>query len=99
MEQLCSHLSFYMEFYILVFFPKFVEAVQVSLKSGKSNRYFTFTFIKMTVKHNSSLNLITGCLYISFSGLHVSVILTTIIMSVRAKEIDKQQIFVAWQFS
>jgi len=45
------------------------------------------TFVKMTVKRNNSLNLITGCLYISFFGLHVSVILTTIIRSVRAKEI------------
>ena len=48
------------------------------------------TFIKMTVKHNNSLNLITGCLHISFFGLHVSVIFMTIIRSVRAKEI-------AWQ--
>ena len=32
----------------------------------------------MTVKHNNSLNLIIGCLYISFFGLHVSVILMTI---------------------
>jgi len=45
------------------------------------------TFIKMTVKHYNSLNLITGCLYISFFGLHDSVILMTIIRSVRAKEI------------
>ena len=52
-----------------------------------------FTFIKMTAKHNNSLNLITGCLYISFFGLHVSVILMTIIRSVRAKEIAMQQRF------
>jgi len=52
----------------------------------------------MTVKHNNSLNLITGCIYVSFFGLHVSVILMTIISSVRAKEIAMQQIFVAWQF-
>jgi len=47
----------------------------------------------MTVKHNNSLNLITGCLYISFFGLHVSVILMTIIRSVRAKEIAMQKKF------
>ena len=41
----------------------------------------------MTVKHNNSLNLITGCLYVSFFRLHVSVILMTIIRSVRAKKI------------
>jgi len=45
----------------------------------------------MTVKHNNSLNLITGCLYIRFFGLHVSVIPMTIIRSVRAKEIAMQQ--------
>ena len=61
------------------------------------------TFINMTVKHNNSFNLITGCLYISFFGLHVSTILMTIIRPVRAKEIAMQQlrskkIFVAWQF-
>ena len=44
----------------------------------------------MTVKHNNSLNLITGCFYASFFGLHVSVILITIIRSVRVKEIAKQ---------
>ena len=50
------------------------------------------TFIKMTVKHNNSLNLIIGCLYVSFFGLlHVSGILMTIIRSVRAKEIAMQQ--------
>ena len=51
------------------------------------------TFISMTVKHNNSLNLITGCLYINFFELHVSVILMTIIRSVRAKEIVMQQRF------
>ena len=52
-----------------------------------------YTFIKMTAKHNNSLNMITGCLYISFFGLHVSVILMTNIRSVRAKEIAMQQRF------
>ena len=52
-----------------------------------------FTFINMTVKHSNSLNLITRCLYISFFGLHASVILMTIIRSVRAKEIAMQQRF------
>jgi len=51
------------------------------------------TFIIMIVEHNNSLNLIKGCLYISFFGLHVSVILMTVIRSVRAKEIAMQQIF------
>jgi len=46
------------------------------------------TFINMTIKHNNLLNLIIGCLYVSFFGLHVSLILMTIIRSVRAK----------WQF-
>jgi len=46
------------------------------------------TFIKMTVKHNNSLNLIIGCPYVSLIGLYVSVILMTIIRSVRAKEIS-----------
>ena len=55
------------------------------------------TIINMTVKHNNLLILIIGCLYVSFFGLHVSVILMTIIRSVRAKEIAMQQIFVAWQ--
>ena len=41
------------------------------------------TFINMTVKHNDLLNLITGCLYVSFFWLHVSVILMTIIRSIR----------------
>ena len=41
----------------------------------------------MTVKHKNLLNLIIGCLYVSFFGLHVSVILMTIIRSVRAKVI------------
>jgi hypothetical protein len=50
------------------------------------------TFTNMTVKHNNLLNLITGCLYVSFFGLHVSVILMSIIRSVRAKEIAMQQI-------
>ena len=57
-------------------------------------------FINMTVKHHNLLNLIIGCLYVSFFGLHVSVILMTIIRSVRAKEIAMQQklkIFVARQ--
>ena len=45
------------------------------------------TFINMTVKHNNLLNLIIGCLYVNFVGLHVSVIHMTIIRSVRAKEI------------
>jgi hypothetical protein len=45
----------------------------------------------MTVKHNNLLNLIIGCLYISFFELNVSVILMTIIRSVRAKEIAMQQ--------
>jgi hypothetical protein len=47
----------------------------------------------MTVKHNSLLNLIVGCLYVSFFGLHISVILVTIIRSIRAKEIAMQQRF------
>ena len=47
----------------------------------------------MTVKQNNLLNLITGCLYVSFFGLHVSVILMTIIRSIKAKEITMQQIF------
>ena len=51
------------------------------------------TFISMTVKHNNLLNLIVGCLYVSFFGLHVSVILMTIIRSVRAKEIGMRQRF------
>ena len=49
------------------------------------------TFINMTVKHNNLLNQIMGCLYVNFVGLHVSVILMTIIRSVRAKEIVIQQ--------
>ena len=51
------------------------------------------TFINMTVKHNSLLNPIIGCLYVSFFGLYVSVILMTIIRSIRAKEIAMQQRF------
>jgi hypothetical protein len=51
------------------------------------------TFISMTVKHDNLLNLIVGCLYVSFFGLHVYVILRTIIRSVRAKEIATQQRF------
>jgi hypothetical protein len=51
------------------------------------------TFINMTVKHNNWLNLITRSLYVSFFGLHVSVIFMTIIRSVRAKEITMQQRF------
>ena len=47
----------------------------------------------MTVKHNHLLNLIIGCLYVSFFGLHVSVILMTIIRSVRTKEIAMQFTF------
>ena len=47
------------------------------------------TFINITVKHNNLLNLIMGCLYVSFFGLHVSVILMTIIRSIRAKEITR----------
>jgi hypothetical protein len=39
------------------------------------------------------VNLIIGCLYVRFFGLHVSVILMTIIRSVRAKEIAMQQRF------
>ena len=49
------------------------------------------TFINKTVKHNNVLNLIIECLYVSFFGLHVSVIHMTIIRSVRAKEIAMQQ--------
>ena len=49
-------------------------------------------FINMTFKHNNLLNLIIRCLYVSFFGLHVSVIIMTIIRSVRAKEIAMQQI-------
>jgi hypothetical protein len=49
------------------------------------------TFINMTVKHNNLLNPILGCLYVSFFGLLISVILMTIIRSVRAKEIAMQQ--------
>ena len=55
-------------------------------------KYFV-TFSKVTIKHNNSLNLIIGCLYVSFFGLHVSVILMTIIRSVRAKEIAMRQRF------
>jgi len=44
------------------------------------------TFINMTVKHNNLF--VIGCLYVSFFGLHVSVILMTIIRPVRAKEIS-----------
>jgi len=51
------------------------------------------TSINMTVKHNNLLNPIIGCLYVSFFGLLVSVILMTIIRSVRAKEIAMQQRF------
>jgi hypothetical protein len=47
----------------------------------------------MTVKHNNLLNLIIGCLYVSFFGLNVSSILMTIIRSVRGKEIAMQQRF------
>ena len=47
----------------------------------------------MTGKPNNLLNLIIGYLYVSFFGLHVSVILMTIIRSVRAKEIAMQQRF------
>ena len=47
----------------------------------------------MTIKQNNLLNLIIGCLYVSFFGLHVSVIRMTIIRSVRAKEIAMQQRF------
>ena len=47
----------------------------------------------MTVKHSNLLNLVIGCLYVNFFGLHVLVILTTIIRSVRAKEIALQQRF------
>jgi len=50
-------------------------------------------FINMSVKHNNLLNLIIGCLYVSFFGLHVLVILMTIIRSVRAKEIAMQRRF------
>ena len=53
----------------------------------------TVYFFNMTVKHNNLLNLIIGCLYVSFFGLHVSVILMTIIRFVRAKEIAMQQRF------
>jgi len=49
------------------------------------------TFIKMTVKQNNLLNLITVCLYVTFFGLHVSVIHMTIIRPARAKEIAMQQ--------
>jgi hypothetical protein len=49
------------------------------------------TFINMTVKHNNLLTLIIGCLYVSSFGLHVSVILMTIITFVRAKEIAMQR--------
>ena len=45
----------------------------------------SITFIKMPVKHNNSLNLITRCLYISLFGPHVSVIPMTIIRFVRDK--------------
>jgi len=38
------------------------------------------TIINMTFKHNNLLNLIKGCLYISFFGLQVSVILMTIFL-------------------
>ena len=51
------------------------------------------TFIDVTVKHNNLLDLIIGCPYVNLFGLHVSVILKTIIRSVRAKEIVMQQTF------
>ena len=51
------------------------------------------TFVNMTVKHNNVLDLIIGCPYVNLFGLHVSVILMTIIRSVRAKEIAMQQRF------
>jgi len=35
-------------------------------------------FLNMTLKHNNLLSLIIGCLYVSFFGLLVSVILMTI---------------------
>ena len=63
------------------------------MRALQDNICVMINFIKITVKHNSSLNLITGCLYVSFFGLHVSVILMTIIRSVRAKEIAMQQRF------
>jgi hypothetical protein len=50
-------------------------------------------FINMMVKQNNLLNLIIGCLYVTFFGLHDSVILMTTIRSVRAKEIAMQQRF------
>jgi len=59
----------------------------------KNSGICSTAFINMTVKHNNLLNLITGCLYVSFFGLHVSVILMTIIRSIRAKEIAMQQRF------
>jgi hypothetical protein len=46
------------------------------------------TFINMVVKHNNLLKLIIGCLYVSFFGLHVSVILMTIIRSVPIKLVN-----------
>ena len=51
------------------------------------------TFINMSIKHNNLLNLIIECLYVSFFGLHVSVILMTIVRYARAKEIAMQQRF------
>jgi len=48
----------------------------------------------MTVKHNNNiLNLITGCLYVSSFGLHVSVNFMTIIRSIRSKIHDMKQSF------
>jgi hypothetical protein len=49
------------------------------------------TFISMTIEHNNLLNLIIGCLYVSFFGQHILVILMTIVRSVRAKETAMQQ--------
>jgi len=51
----------------------------------------------MTVEPNNNiLNLITGCLYVSKFGLHVSVNFMTIIRSIRAKIYDMKQSF-SWK--
>jgi hypothetical protein len=41
MEQLGSHWTDFHEIWYLNIFRKFVEKIQVSLKSDKNNRYFT----------------------------------------------------------
>ena len=63
------------------------KSQQIQVTSKKRKQFIMVTFINTTVKHNNLLNLIIGWLYVSFFGLHVSVILMTIIRFVTAKEI------------